>query len=374
MSTPEPRRILIATAALDAPSGTDLYTRDLAVTLQRRGVQPVVYATRVGALRRSVRNASVPVVSDVADLAAAPDVIHGHHHLETIAAMARFPGVPALFVCHDAISWHSIPPRGPRLRAYVAVDRNCRDRMMFEHGIPERDIRIFANAVDLERFPRRGPLPEKPRRALVFSNSAAENTFAAPIRDACARRGIAVDLAGVASGNVIVPENVLRDYDVVFAKGRSALEAMASGCAVVAADLRGIGGMVTTERLDAMRVLNFGHRLLDTPTTVESVLAELDRYDPADAAPVTDRIRASAGVDLLAQQYIELYEELLASPIDVDPRDDLAAIGASLAHVTPHLYAQAPRAASPWRVRLLNARALRMPVQLLLRVRRRLRG
>jgi hypothetical protein len=374
MSTPEPRRILIATAALDAPSGTDLYTRDLAVTLQRRGVQPIVYATRLGALTRSVRNASIPVVNDVADLAAAPDVIHGHHHLETVAAMARFPGVPVLFVCHDAISWHSIPPRGPRLRAYVAVDRNCRDRMMFEHGVPEGEIRVFANAVDLERFPRRGPLPPKPRRALVFSNSAAENTFAAPIRDACERRGIALDLAGVASGNVIVPEDVLRDYDVVFAKGRSALEAMASGCAVIAADLRGIGGMVTTSRLDAMRVLNFGHRLLDVPTTIDNVLTELDRYDPDDAARVTQRIRTSAGVELLAQQYIDLYEELLASPMNVDPRDDLAAIGESIAHVVPHLYAQAPRAASPLRRRLLNARALRGPVQLLIRIRRRLRG
>jgi hypothetical protein len=91
----------------------------------------------------------------------------------------------------------------PRIRAYVAVDRNCRDRMVFEHGIPEDSLRVMTNPVDLGRFQRRGPLPPKPRRALVFSNQALENTFVAPIREACAARGIEVDVIGQSSGNPV---------------------------------------------------------------------------------------------------------------------------------------------------------------------------
>jgi hypothetical protein len=126
-------------------------------------------------------------------VASAPDVIHGHHHLETLAALTRFPRTRALFVCHDGLTWHSIPPIAPRIGLYVAVDRNCRDRMMFEHGIAEESIHVLTNPVDLRRFARRPPLPPKPRRALVFSNNALEETWGRPIRAACDARRIPVE-------------------------------------------------------------------------------------------------------------------------------------------------------------------------------------
>jgi len=41
------------------------------------------------------------------------------------------------------------------------------------------------------------------------------------------------------------PEEVLPNYDLVFAVGRAAIEAMAIGCAVIVADAYGLGGLVT---------------------------------------------------------------------------------------------------------------------------------
>src|SRR4051794_40912071 len=159
MTAPEAPRVLIATTQMNARSGTDLYTRDLALTLLRRGWLPIVYTNRIGTPAEELRAATIPVVDDIAAVAARPDVIHGHHVLETLTALARFRDVPALFVCHDAFSWHSVPPCSSRIRKYVAVDRNARDRMMFEHGVPEESIEVLANAVDLARFRRRAPLP-----------------------------------------------------------------------------------------------------------------------------------------------------------------------------------------------------------------------
>jgi hypothetical protein len=366
MNAPEPRRVLIATYGATSRSGTDLYTRDLALSLLRHGWQPVVYATFLGAIAEELRQATIPVTGDITAIAAAPHVIHGHHHLETLAALARFPGVPALFVCHDGLTWHSTPPRTPRIGAYVAVDRNCRDRMVLEHGIAEAAVRVLPNAVDLNRFRRRPSLPEKPQRAVVFSNAAPANVFATTIEAACSRRGIALDIVGLAGNATDHPEEVLPRYDLVFGKARCALEAAAIGAAVIVCDTRGLAGMITTRDLDAMRQLNFGMRLLQRPITEATIGAEIDRYDPDDAARVTDAVRASAGVDLLAEQFIELYEDLRSRHVPMAPEDDLRAIAESLARLAKHVEIALKEGS---RVR----RALALPIRLLDRLKQRLR-
>ena len=374
MSVPEPRRVLIANVALNDTSGTVTYTRDLATALLRHGWTPIVYASILGAAAEALRQATISVVSDPAQLGAAPDIIHGHHVLETLSAMARFPNVPAVFVCHDSLSWHSMPPRMPRIRAYVAVDRNCRDRMVLEHGIAEESVRVLMNPVDLERFRRRESLPPKPRRALVFSHQAIENGFVAPIREACAERGIEVDVIGTASDRAVDhPEEVLARYDLVFGKARCAIEAAATGAAVIGCDARGMSGMLTTKRLEEMRVLNFGARTLQLPLTRENLLREIDRYDAEDATAVADRIRASNSADLIAEQFIALYDEILAEPIRVAPEDDLAAISAALSKVGRHLYGQvdSSRARYDVLVKLLNSRALAGPLRLAYRWKKR---
>lgn len=343
MNAPEPRRVLIATHSATSNSGSDLYTRDLALALLRRGWQPVVFATVLGNIAEEMRNATIPVTDDITSIAAAPDVIHGHHHLETLTALARFPGVPALFVCHDGLTWHSTPPRTPRIGAYLAVDRNCRDRMMLEHGIT--DVRVLPNAVDLERFIRRPPLPPRPMRALVFSNAASTDSFASTIKEACTPRGISIDLVGRAAGNATDhPEKILSQYDLVFAKARCALEAAAIGAAVIVCDADGLAGMMTTHDLDAMRQLNFGKRLLQRPITVSTIDAEIDRYDASDAAKVTDAIRTTAGVDMLAEQFIEIYDNLRCVPMT--PEGDLRAIAESLSHLAKQIQLKRPESVS----------------------------
>lgn len=340
MNASEPRRVLIATHSVTSCSGSDLYMRDLALALLRRGWQPIVYATVLGAVAEELRQATIPVTSDIASIAAAPDVIHGQHHLETLTALARFPGVPALFVCHDGLTWHSTPPRTPRIGAYVAVDRNCRDRMMLEHGIAE--VRILPNAVGLERFRRRDPLPPRPRRALVFSNAASmTDSFASTIEAACSKRGIALDVVGRAAGNANDhPEEILGKYDLIFGKARCAIEAAATGAAVIVCDARGLAGLITSRDLDAMRQLNFGVRLLQRPITEETIGAEIDRYDASDAGKVTDAVRATAGVELLAEQFIELYGDLRAHPMP--PEDDLRAIADSISHLSKEIQLARP--------------------------------
>ncbi len=375
-ASPEAPRVLIATTALTGRGGTDLYARDLALALLRSGWLPVVYSTQFGPVADELRAATIPVVRHLDDCLARPDVIHGQHTVETLAALTRFPNVPAIFVCHDALSWHSIPPVAPQVRAYVAVDRNCRDRMMFEHGIPEESIRVLTNSVDLQRFIQRPPLPAVPRRAVVFSNAARENTWVAPIRAACTRRGIELDVIGESAGRFAErPEETLREYDVVFAKARCALEALAVGASVIVCDYAGLAGLVTTRNRAQLQQLNFGARTLQHPITAERVLEALEQYDPADAAAVCQSIRSTSGSDVRAAELMALYEEVLAGHTEVPATDVLRAASRSLERLLPHLYRSRP----PSKMRALagtlaNVKALALPVRLLHRLRGRLRS
>jgi hypothetical protein len=247
-------------------------------------------------------------------------VIHGQHHIETMACLARFPDVPAIYVSHGWMPWQEHPPRHPRIRHYVAVDDLVRDRLVVESGIEPERLSLLYNFVDLERFPRRGALPARPRRALVFNSHATEENFGAFAREACARVGIDVTLVGYGSGRwVSDPGALLRGYDLVFARARSALEAMACGCAVIVADPRGLGGMVTSENAAALRRRNFGFSTFVEPLSVEAIARLLRQYDAADAGRVCDFIRGDAGMSRVVDAYEELYARVTAAPCAIEP-------------------------------------------------------
>lgn len=314
-------RVLITNNTLKDRAGSELYARDVACRLREMGHEVAAFSTRLGAVADELAAAGVAVVDDLERLPFQPDIIHGQHHLETMTALLFLPGVPAVYFCHGALPWEEMPPVFPRIRRYIAVDFACRERVMRDAGMSEAAVQVLFNFVDLQRFGMRPPLPETPRRALIFSNYATEENFAKVIRAACANSGLPVDSAGILSQNVAVrPENLLPQYDLVFAKGRSALEAMAVGSAVVVCGMHGCGPMVSPENFNALRLLNFGYRTTQQPMTVDNLARQIARYDAVAAAAVCQRVRAEADLRPTVDAIVRLYEEVLArhkkSPMD----------------------------------------------------------
>jgi hypothetical protein len=341
--TPERRlRVLLTNRVLAHRTGTEVYVRDLAVALLERGHLPIVYSTHLGPLAAEIRSATIPVVSDVSALGEPPDVIHGHHGLETLTALLAFPGVPAISVCHSWVGWADEPIRFPRVLRNVVVDHTTRDRLIFENGVPGGRVVVRLNPVDLDAFRPRGPLPERPGRALVFSNSASTRApFFTAISEVCARAGIAVDVAGSASGRTLArPQDALGHYDLVFAKGRAALEAAAVGAAVVLCDVAGAGPMVTTGNFRELRPLNFGMRALRSPPTVPVLSRELARYDASDAAVVSRLVRESSGHTTFVDEMVELYEDVIAEHASMvpDPAAEQRAAAQYLQRLPPRLH------------------------------------
>jgi hypothetical protein len=133
-----------------------------------------------------------------------------------------------------------------------------------------------------------------------------------PLWPACAAADVELDVAGIASGRVATrPEHLLPAYDLVFAKARAAIEALAVGAAVVLCDAAGCGLMVASSNLDRLRPLNFGFRALDQPLSVPALCDQIARYDPADAMRVCGSLRRTAGLDLAVARYLDLYERIL---------------------------------------------------------------
>lgn len=341
MHADAPLRVLLTNRILANRTGTELYIRDVASGLLKRGHLPVVYSPRLGPTAAEIRRFTIPVVDDLAKVGETPDIIHGHHGLETLTALLAFPGVPAISVCHSWIGWADEPVVFPRIRRYLAVDDTCRHRLVAEHGIPPEHVEVVLNAVDLSRFAPRGPLPPRPAKALIFSNSSGESApHVRAIREACGRAGIAVDIAGFKSGRLLQrPEEALGSYDLVFAKARAALEAAAVGASVILCDVAGAGPMVTTGNFDTLRRLNFGMRALRDAPSVEGMSREIARYDAADAAEVSRQVRALAGHEAQLDQLLAVYAEALADPQDqqVDADAEQRAAAAYLQRLSPKL-------------------------------------
>jgi len=355
-------RILITNHFLRGRTGSELYVCELATNLLRRSHSPIVYSPQLGHTARELRETTVPVVDNLEAIGSAPDLIHGQHHVETMSALLRFPNTPAVFFCHGWLPWEETPPRHPRILRYVAVDDTCLDRLVSESGIPEERVSVILNSVDLEQFLPRTTLPATPARALLFSNGAKETTHLGAVREACRRSGLTLDVIGEDAGNVATrPQDLLGQYDIVFAKARCALEAMAVGSAVVLCDVKGVGPMVTSSELDRLRRLNFGIRTLSEKIDADVLEKEIGRYDPSDAATVSQRIRDTACRTAAIDQIVALYEDVIREFESSDARDhdaEARAEASYLRELNRHFEAERESILTSrtfvWRKRMLN--------------------
>ncbi|MEQ1825608.1 MAG: glycosyltransferase family 4 protein, partial [Pirellula sp.] len=302
-------RVLITNLILDQGTGSEMYVADLAVELQALGHTPIVYSPRTGPLARTLELRGICVIHDLERFDGPPDVIHGHHTLETIAAALRFPYTPCLFVCHDCSAWHDTPPDLPNIIRYVAVDRACYDRLVIQAGVPESRCSILTNGVDLGRFRLRSSLPEKPTSILCFGYEY-DLAFLEWLNQ-CTGLQVAAIGRGTSNGYVNDPSEVLHRFDIVLAKGRSAREAIATGAVTIVAERDRLGGLVTMENYERQEINNFGRRLLNRPYSNDILLDVLSQYNTSDAMTVAQHHREQTNLFRRVHQLLEIYEQMI---------------------------------------------------------------
>jgi hypothetical protein len=322
-------RILIVTIGLVGRSGTEIVTLETARGLRGRGHEVAIFTPEIGPLGRALMREGFVVVDDAGALPWTPTIIQANQTFPLIDAVARFPGVPVVSICHDATIWYNEPIELPSIGKYAAVSLACRDRIARQLPHLPDDIELLHNAVDLDAYRVRGALPAKPRRALILSH---RSNHLAAVRAACAALGLAVDALGAGAGEVVsdLPARLVQ-YDLVFAIGRMALEAMAVGCAVVAVDGHGLAGLVTSGKASAWRDHNFGSVLLTRPVSVDALRADIRRYDAADAARVSKFVREHCSLESYLDRLEAIHRELMAGDAALPPDHGASSLALSKA-------------------------------------------
>lgn len=284
--------ILITNIFLSNNSGTELYTKELALGLKRLGHQVEIYTFFPGRLSADLIANNINVVDDLRNIKIKPDIIHAHHNLLAIKALAFFRNTPAILFIHDRTSNFDHPYKHKNIIKYLAVDENCKERYSVDGGFDPQDVDIICNWYNPERFTVRETINKVPRRALIFSNYKLEEREYEEISLACSDRDIVLDIIGSANGNQCdEPEKILKNYDIVFAKGKAAIEAIASGACLIVCDFRGLGGMVTPDNVEYFRVFNFGMKLMKSQINRQLISAEILRYDKNDILKVSNYVR-----------------------------------------------------------------------------------
>ncbi|MGE3889198.1 MAG: glycosyltransferase, partial [Vicinamibacterales bacterium] len=281
----------------------------------------IAYGSDPQELPRLLESDVIPVATDLEHLPFRPDIIHAQHHLDAMTAITALPGVPAIYHCHGAI-WRESVPRHPRIYHYLAVSSTLKDRMSVEFLVPPSDISVVLNGVDMRRFrPRTQPPPARLARALVYnSRHDANSPTVKAIREATEPRGIQLDFVGTRFGRLVdAPEALLPSYDVVFASGLSAIEAMASGCAVVVLGRTSCGELVRPDNFDRCRRANFTIAVNSPEPCACAIGAELDRYVPADTAAVSERARREADFDRMVDALVPIYQQAIARNASTAP-------------------------------------------------------
>lgn len=306
-------RILLTNNTLGERAGTELYLYDVALELMRRGHHPIAFSTVHGQVAGELRAATVPVIDNLDRCGQPPDIIHGQHHYETLTASLYFPDTPVVNFCHGWVFTQEEPLLSPRVLRYIAVDDTCRDRLIDMFGIAPERVTVLLNFVDTTLFRPRAALPARPVTALAFGNYFSESRQLSVVRAACSEAGIVLDVVGSGIGHAIShAEEVLPRYDLVFAKARAAIEAMAVGTAVILVGPRGMGPMIDSLNWERLRRLNFGVRSLNLPVDKETVLEQIGRYNAAEALRVSQMVRSRARLADAVDRLIEVYEQVIA--------------------------------------------------------------
>jgi hypothetical protein len=311
-------KVLITQHELITWRGSEMFTVEVANELRKRGHEVAVFCPRIGIPSSLMLAGGTWVKSRLCEIPWTPDVIHGQHPLQAIAALSYFLDVPAIYYCHTVTPWQ---PVHTRIRKYLVRSESIMPGLETVDSISRDRIAVLPAFVNTKRFStvRR---PVRPfRRALLFGGSRFSPGELRRLEQACRERGMTLEKIGQAYGNPIDrPEELLPNFDLVFAVGRCAAEALACGCAVIPIVPGLAGNLITPENFDDLAFSNFSPRYFSSGSRIsmEWLTTEIERYSPETQAAITARVRSTrtltGAVDQLEAIYNDVVDDYKRNP------------------------------------------------------------
>jgi hypothetical protein len=314
---PPPRldamRIVLTNRGLEYYAGSELWTSDIAKYLVRNGVATIAYAPALGAIAEQMAAAGVQVTASIDEVEAfAPNLLHVNHFEAVTPLIERLRGQVVLV---NMI--HGLLPR-PGLPGLEHVDRYCcvsihaRIKTHLLTETPWEAIETLPNFFDEQRF---APISRtgKSAKALLFTSRTPPEQRER-LRKFLAPLGFSLDHVGYGGQVTTEPERLLPLYDIVFAVGRSAIEALASGCRVILWDFGIIGPAVTAANFWQCVVVNFdlaanalSWRFIDDPTAGDWIRRQIAAFDDREDA-TTDLTRRYLSLSAAGARLLSMYD------------------------------------------------------------------
>ncbi len=302
-------RILFTSHALDPVSeATLLPIRELASRMSGRDHDVICFSRTHGDVAEALKNMGIAVVAEMAEIPVGwePDIIHGHHEWETTIAAMRFPTCPIISICRSTTDWKEAPCTAPNVLRYVAVDLACREKLQNEDYISSAEIDLIPHGVDLYRFPEREKYRKKLETVFVFGDKDRQVDYFEFIRQACESEGVAYEFIDDPNVNTA---GFLPFADLVFASGKIALEAAATGAMVAVCGEAGLAGnFLMPDNFVEMRERNFEGALIYEPHSVDAYRNRIRDYNPKMAKKVCRLVRETADIERTIDQLEAIYE------------------------------------------------------------------
>jgi hypothetical protein len=278
-------RFVLGNFCMARAGGAEVHLLTLGEQLRRLGHEATIYAVELGPYADYVRQHGFDVAGELGELPSECDVVLAQDTIVSHDLMARYPQALQTFrICSDLYDFAQ-PPQLPGATDLVLVlsDRYARLAQACAVQAPLQRLRV---PIDTNRVVPIGSIRARPKRAVVLGNYGSRREL---VRETWSRLGIEVTEIGGAKQRYDLSA-ALAGVDIVVAKSRAALDAMACGRAVYIYDFIGGDGWVTPDNYAALEADNFaGH---GTSRVIDGAALERDLadYDPAMGAVNRDLV------------------------------------------------------------------------------------
>ena len=278
-------RFVLANRLMNRVGGSEVHLVTIGVELLRLGHEVVVYAPELGPFADYTRTRGIDVFDQLHQLPEDCDVVFSQDGIVVYEVAERYPqALHAFRLCGDIYDFQSPPQLDGVVDLVIAVcDRYARLAEACAVRVPVLRLRV---PVDIDRLVPLGAIRERPRRAVILSNYPDRMQA---VRDAWERKGIEVEQLGWQQQRYDLAA-ALENADIVVAKNRAALDAMACGRAVYVYDLWGGDGWVKPEMYAAMEADYFTGQATDRVIGPAELERDLADYDPGMGAVNRDLV------------------------------------------------------------------------------------
>jgi hypothetical protein len=266
---------VLANRLLDRAGGTEVHLLTLAEHLQRLGHEVCLYSPELGPFTDHVRQRGVDVAGELRDLPGDCDVVLSQDALVVYDLAERYPrAFHAFRVCGDVFDFQ-LPPQLEGIVDLIVVLSDRYERLARASGVKAPLLRLRV-PIDSDRLSPVAPIRSRPRRAVLLGNYRDRDEL---VSEAWSRHGVEVSRVGGSSQRYDLSA-ALADADIVVAKSRAALDAMACGRAVYVFDVFGGDGWVTPASYPALEADNFAGQATPRVIGVAELERDLADYDP----------------------------------------------------------------------------------------------